>query len=98
MTDKVPALLTPGEFVIRKSVAQEYGPLLTAINSNVFPKMNTSGAMPKNSSNSKDGVQYNYEVNVNVAGSNASPDEIANTVMYKIKRMDDRQIRGTSIG
>jgi Ni,Fe-hydrogenase III small subunit len=60
--------------------------------------MNTSGAMPKNSSNTKDGVQYNYEVNVNVAGSNASPDEIANTVMYKIKRMDDRQIRGTSIG
>jgi hypothetical protein len=54
--------------------------------------------MPKNSSNTKDGIQYNYEVNVNVAGSNASPDEIANTVMYKIKRMDDRQIRGTSVG
>jgi TP901 family phage tail tape measure protein len=98
MTDKVPALLTPGEFVVRKSVASEYGPLLSAINSNVFPRMNMSGAMPKNSSNNKDGIQYNYEVNVNVAGSNASPDEIANTVMYKIKRMDDRQIRGTSIG
>ena len=98
MTDKVPALLTPGEFVVRKSVAAEYGPLLTALNSNVFPKMNTGGAMPKPSSNTRDGIQYNYDIDVNVAGTNASPDEIAQAVMYRIKRIDDRQVRGTKLG
>ena len=100
MTDKVPALLTPGEFVVRKSVAAEYGPLLTAINSNVFPKMGGSSIMPSSDSSkqSKDGIQYNYQVNVNVAGTNASPDDIANTVMYKIKRFDDRQIKGVKVG
>jgi hypothetical protein len=40
MTDKVPALLTPGEFVVRKRVAEQYGPLLKSLNGQVFPKEN----------------------------------------------------------
>jgi hypothetical protein len=49
------------------------------------------------SSNSSGNVQYTYNVNVS-AGSNASSDDIANMVMYKIKRFDDRKIKGTQIG
>ena len=98
-TDTVPALLTPGEFVVRKSVAQAYGPLLQAINSDVFPKMNMTSIMPSTSGNtSSSEVVYNYQVNVNVTGSNSNADEIANVVLGKIKSMDARNIRGTRVG
>jgi hypothetical protein len=98
-TDTVPALLTPGEFVVRKSVAQAYGPLLQAINSDVFPKMNMTSMTPSISSNTGNSeVIYNYQVNVNVTGSNSNPEDIANVVLGKIKSMDARNIRGTRVG
>jgi TP901 family phage tail tape measure protein len=91
--DKVPALLTPGEFVVRKSAAQAYMPLLESINSDVFPRVNFNGAMPKSSANNNSSMYNNYSVNVNVAGTNSSPDDIANAVMEKIKRIESRNIR-----
>jgi TP901 family phage tail tape measure protein len=91
--DKVPALLTPGEFVVRKSAAQAYMPLLESINSDVFPRVNFNGAMPKGSANNNSSMYNNYSVNVNVSGTNASPDDIANAVMEKIKRIESRNIR-----
>ena len=145
MTDKVPALLTPGEFVVRKSVAQTMMPALKNMNSQVFPGMgipqqrsfNVSSpqfesmrnismdsvrfGVPQNinsyvypqtnlavtQTNMESSpvtnavgpttVQYNYNLNVS-ARTNASADEIANSVMYKIKRFDDRKIRGTQVG
>jgi chromosome segregation ATPase len=39
ITDSVPALLTPGEFVVRKSVAEVYGPMLQNLNSQIYPEM-----------------------------------------------------------
>jgi len=39
MTDTVPAMLTPGEFVIRKGAAKTFLPLLESINSGVFPSI-----------------------------------------------------------
>jgi TP901 family phage tail tape measure protein len=39
MTDKVPALLTPGEFVVNKAATKQFGPLLSDINNSKFPSM-----------------------------------------------------------
>ena len=39
MTDKVPALLTPGEFVINKNATKSFGPLLSKINESKYPSM-----------------------------------------------------------
>ena len=102
-TDRVPALLTPGEFVVRKSVAEENLGLLQAMNGNVFPGMkggigaNTVMAPVTNTVMEGSTTLYNnsYSVNVNVAGTNSSADEVANVVIRKIKGMNDRGIRGS---
>ena len=102
-TDRVPALLTPGEFVVRKSVAKENLGLLQAMNGNVFPGMkggigaNTVMAPVTNTVMEGSTTLYNnsYSVNVNVAGTNSSADEVANVVIRKIKGMNDRGIRGS---
>jgi hypothetical protein len=79
-TDSVPALLTPGEFVIKRSAVKKYGiDNLKAIN---------SGSSPADSSS-----VYNYNVTIN-AGSNASADDIARTVMTKIKQVESQRVRG----
>jgi hypothetical protein len=121
MTDKVPAILTPGEFVVRKSVAEKNRGFLNALNSQVFPGVGGKQAVPTN--NFLDGIgsprysipgsmtsdipvnstnvvstsspMYNstYNVNVNVSGTNASPDEIANVVMSRISNQNRGNLR-----
>jgi TP901 family phage tail tape measure protein len=77
-TDTVPAMLTPGEFVIRKYAVQKYGvDKMKAINSGTH---------------SSDSV-YNYEVNVNVK-TDANADQIARSVIGQIKQIDSQRIRG----
>jgi TP901 family phage tail tape measure protein len=77
-TDTVPAMLTPGEFVMSKYAVQKYGvDKMKSIN---------SGAP------SSDSV-YNYEVNVNVK-SGADADQIARSVIGQIKQIDSQRIRG----
>jgi hypothetical protein len=66
MTDKVPALLTPGEFVVNRSAAKSFAPFLNSINDAKYPSMigrnmsspiysvsspNNIYAMPTNNSN-----------------------------------------------
>jgi TP901 family phage tail tape measure protein len=101
-TDRVPALLTPGEFVVRKSVAKENLGLLKTLNGDVFPQMSAGiGAnatmVPITNTNMEGSTTlYNntYSVNVNVSGTNSTADEVANVVIRKIKGMNDRGIRG----
>jgi hypothetical protein len=123
MTDKVPALLTPGEFVVRKSVAKQYGGFLNQLNGQVFPGIGEKNTIPTN--NFLDGIgsprysipessisdipvnstnvvstsspMYNstYNVNVNVSGTNASPDDIANVVMAKLSKQNRGNLRSS---
>jgi hypothetical protein len=79
-TDTVPAMLTPGEFVIKKSAADRIGKTkLDNIN---------------NGTTTGDSV-YNYSVNVNVR-SDANPDQIARAVMTQIKQIDNHRVRGSA--
>jgi TP901 family phage tail tape measure protein len=76
-TDTVPAMLTPGEFVVRKYAVDKFGTdNLKAINNGTYGGESV----------------YNYSVNVNVK-SDANPDQIARSVMTQIKQIDSQRIR-----
>ena len=80
-TDTVPAMLTPGEFVMSRYAVQSYG----------LDKMKSIN----NGTSVGDSV-YNYSINVNVE-SEANPDEIARVVMTQIRSIDSQKLRGTRI-
>ncbi len=77
-TDIVPAMLTPGEFVMSKYAVDTYG----------VDRMKAINSGSDNSS-----AVYNYELVVNVK-SDANASDIANTVMAKIKQVDDMRLKG----
>jgi len=77
-TDTVPAMLTPGEFIVRKYAVDNFGvDRLKAINSGTY---------------SGDSV-YNYDVSVNVQ-TDANPDQIARAVIGQIRQIESQRIRG----
>ena len=77
-SDIVPAVLTPGEFVIRRPAVMGFGKdKLEQINKGTY-----SG-----------GSMYNYNLVVNVK-SDANPDKIAQTVIQQIKRVDSQRVKG----
>lgn len=108
--DSIPAMLTPGEFIIRKAAVDQYGvPMLNSLNMGAFqiptfdsprynvPNMSTgvNARFSQPNSIQMDAPVYNnYSVNVNVSGTNASADEIATKAIIKIKEMQNMQIRG----
>ena len=80
-TDTIPAMLTPGEFVMSRYAVDTHGTdKMKAIN---------SGASLGDS-------VYNYNLSVNVK-SDANPNEIAKTVMAQIKQIDSQRMRVTRI-
>ncbi len=82
-TDTVPAMLTPGEFIMSKYAVDSYGvDNLRKINNGAEP----GGAVYNNT----------YTLTVN-AKTDANPNEIAQAVMSTIKQVDDRRIRGVGI-
>jgi hypothetical protein len=77
-TDTIPAMLTPGEFIVSQPAVKSFGvDNLKSINSGTY---------------GGDSV-YNYSVNVNVANSGANANDIARTVMAQIKQIDSQRIR-----
>ena len=80
-TDTVPAMLTPGEFVMSKYAVKNFGvDNMKAINDGSYENESV----------------YNYSINVNVI-SGANPDEIARAVMTQIKQVDSQRIRGQRV-
>ena len=80
-SDTIPAMLTPGEFVVKRPAVQGFGVKnLEAINSG----------------QSANGSVYNYSVTVN-AGGNANADDIARAVMTKIKQVEGTRLRGNRL-
>jgi TP901 family phage tail tape measure protein len=110
-SDTVPAMLTPGEFVMNKGATKAFGPMLAAMNGSKFPSMLKGGLVtpiyqtssnnimaPSNMSNSSSvnnnsSSVYNYNVGINVSGSNLNPQDIARAVMTQIKGVDSQRIR-----
>ena len=76
-TDTIPAMLTPGEFVVRKNAVDSFGV-------NNLNKVN-DGSYGSSS-------VYNYSLNVNVK-SESNPDDIARTVMTQIRQIDNQRIK-----
>jgi hypothetical protein len=80
-TDTVPAMLTPGEFVMSKYAVSNYGvDKMKAINSGTYEGEKV----------------YNYNLSVNVK-SDANPNDIARVVMTQIRQIDSQRIRGQKI-
>jgi hypothetical protein len=76
-SDTIPAMLTPGEFVIRRPAVSGFGvDNLEKINRGTY----------------NDGSVYNYNLAVNVK-SDSNPEQIANTVMRELKRVDSQRMR-----
>jgi hypothetical protein len=80
-SDTVPALLTPGEFVIKRPSVQSFGvDNLKAINNGTYGGESV----------------YNYSINVNVA-TDASPEQIARAVAQNVRRTESYRLRGNKI-
>jgi TP901 family phage tail tape measure protein len=80
-TDSVAAMLTPGEFVIKRSAVENFGAdNLKSINNGTYDQ----------------GSVYNYSVSVNVK-TDADASQIAKTVMTQIKQIDSQRIRGVGL-
>ena len=77
-SDIVPAMLTPGEFVVRRPAVRGFGVKnLEKINNGSY----------------KSGSVYNYSLTVN-AQTDANPKQIAQTVMSQLKRIDNQRLKG----
>ena len=100
--DSVRAMLTPGEFVVRKPAVAKYGQsMFEKINMGAFqmPRYNINRETPSAVSvtdtraNISAPVYNTYSINVPVTQPGASADEIANKVMTKIRNVESASIR-----
>jgi hypothetical protein len=82
-SDTVPAMLTPGEFVVKKFAVDQFGANnLNAINSGTYDSSSVYNST--------------YSINVNVK-SDSNPDQIARTVVDQIRNIDAQRIRGNRL-
>jgi TP901 family phage tail tape measure protein len=102
--DSIRAILSPGEFIIRKAMVDKYGtPLMNALNQGSFamPTYNTGPETPQMNSvnstsiSSTNAPVYNtYDMKFSINGASQSADDIANKVMFKMKQLQNQQVRG----
>jgi len=103
-SDSVPAMLTPGEFVMNRRASEQFGPMLSMLNESKYPSMigNSIGSqtpvnnISKSVSDNSTAV-YNYNLGFNINGSNANAKDIANVVMREIKNVDLQRVRGQRV-
>jgi len=104
-SDSIPTMLSNGEYVIRASSVSKYGQaMLDMINSgNYNPTFNSPTARSNYSTgglvgdaSSMSNVEYN--INVNVAGSNADPNDIASAVMNALRQKEASNMTRRNIG
>jgi hypothetical protein len=102
-SDSVPAMLTPGEFVMNRRATEQFGPLLSMLNESKYPSMIGPSYSGRGMSGNKTSINnnsrnvYNYSVDVNVAGTNASPNAVAKAVMDEIRYLDSQRVRGQRV-
>jgi hypothetical protein len=91
-TDTIPAMLTPGEFVIKKKAVDRVG----ASTLNKINEMSGANHAGTTSAALGDSVYNTYSINISV-NSNSNPQDIANTVLNSIRRIDSQRIRSNRI-
>ena len=80
-TDTVPAMLSPGEFIVRKYAVNDFGlNNLKAINNGTY----------------QSGSVYNYDLTVNVK-SDSDPSQIADVVMNRIRQVESMRVKGNRL-
>ena len=80
-SDIIPAILTPGEFVVRRPAVSAFGvDKLEQINRGTY----------------SDGAVYNYNLAVNVK-SDSDPNRIARVVMSEIRGIESQRIRSNKL-
>jgi hypothetical protein len=79
-TDTIPAMLTPGEFVIKKSAVDSIG-------AGTLNSMNNGTPVGES--------VYNYNITVNATG-NMDANDLARKVMEQIKQVDSQRIRSNN--
>jgi len=80
-TDTIPAMLTPGEFVMQKSAVDSIG-------ADRLTSMNNGTSMGES--------VYNYSITVNATGNGLDANDLARQVMEQIKRVDSQRIRSNN--
>jgi hypothetical protein len=80
-TDTIPAMLSPGEFVVSKFAVDNFG----------VDKLRSI-----NTGNTDLGSVYNYNLSVNVK-SDANPNDIAQTIIEQIRQVDNQRIRSNRL-
>jgi len=99
-SDTVPAMLTPGEFIMNRAASKAYRPLLERMNESKYPGMLNGGGItqiPVNnittSMNDNSTAVYNYNLGFSINGANGNANDIARAVMREIKNVDSQRIR-----
>jgi TP901 family phage tail tape measure protein len=80
--DKIPAMLSPGEFIISKPAVENFG---------VQNLNNINNGTPMGND------VYNYNLSLSVNGTGMDADDVANTVIKRIKQLEGQRVRRTNV-